>query len=591
MKPSSTSGWIVVVCLVLLAGWRSPSPRADDPNACDVEGEVPDIVVGDLQTILRWASDGVVTAFSVATTSCNQGSCEVTWNRNTPDHPVIGQNMYRLMDGRLQQVGMSWLKHGFFAVSGELCYDDCVGTNGTVLGVHCSDPYSANFNGDQTTLGPRSEVNAATGVFPYPFSTQGQTGNALYKRLQVANADLDPGLNPGARYFIEGQYVNEDDATANTDENNVSYREIVVSEVNGSFSAELSGETIRAVPALHAWSEHQPGVSIVSADIEADGRMTVGSAVMEISPGRFRYDYAVHNLNSHRSGRAFSVPLPVGASVDNVGFHDVDYHSGEPYDGKDWVSQVETDAEGQRIRWATASFETDPDANALRWGTLYNFWFESDAPPSSGPVSMELFRPGMPSQVEWITHAPRVCDEDGVCEPGESCHDCAVDCSAASSTEQVCDDGLDLDCDGAVDCQDTDCCDLSACGTADLDGDGFAGCDCNDDDGSAWTAPGPVRDLRLSSKRGTTELIFVAPLDPGGMDYGFDVLRTGTPFGFAMDAVCLVSGAPDPQALDSDVPGAGQLFHYLARAVNACVQPGSSGATSDGTVRQGRDCP
>ena len=39
-----------------------------------------------------------------------------------------------------------------------------------------------------------------------------ETGNSIFKRLQVLNTDLDPALNPGAQYFVEGQYVTKDDA-------------------------------------------------------------------------------------------------------------------------------------------------------------------------------------------------------------------------------------------------------------------------------------------------------------------------------------------------------------------------------------------
>jgi len=36
--------------------------------------------------------------------------------------------------------------------------------DGSELGVHCSDPYSAGLNGDRGGLGPRYQVNATTGV-------------------------------------------------------------------------------------------------------------------------------------------------------------------------------------------------------------------------------------------------------------------------------------------------------------------------------------------------------------------------------------------------------------------------------------------
>ena len=81
-------------------------------------------------------------------------------------------------------------------------------------------------------LGPRSEVNGFTGAFLFPYGSQGQSGNAIYKRLQVANTDLDPALNAGARYFGEGRYVSPHDAAAGNGANNASYQSVDV----GSFS-------------------------------------------------------------------------------------------------------------------------------------------------------------------------------------------------------------------------------------------------------------------------------------------------------------------------------------------------------------------
>jgi len=50
---------------------------------------------------------------------------------------------------------------------------------------------------------------------------------------------------------------------------------------------------------------------------------------------------------------------------------------------------------------------------------------------------------------------------NGSCDPGESSCSCPADCGAAGS--EVCDNGLDDDCDGMVDCFDADCADSSSC--------------------------------------------------------------------------------------------------------------------------------
>ena len=84
---------------------------------------------------------------------------------------------------------------------------------------------------------------------------------------------------------------------------------------------------------------------------------------------------------------------PTGVSVSDVGFHDVDYHSGEAYDSTDWtIDEVPTG-----ITWRSPETHAqNPDSNALRWGTMYNFWFTADGPPVHASARITLFKPGDP---------------------------------------------------------------------------------------------------------------------------------------------------------------------------------------------------
>ncbi len=57
------------------------------------------------------------------------------------------------------------------------------------------------------------------------------------------------------------------------------------------------------------------------------------------------------------------------------------------------------------------------------------------------------------------TGDPACCDGDGTCESFESKCTCAADCGTPPSSENgVCADGLDNDCDGVADCDDFECC-------------------------------------------------------------------------------------------------------------------------------------
>ncbi len=371
---------------------------------CADPSEGPDVIVGDLYDIDKWGSSGGVTSYSLGTYSCNIGDQNLRWFANTNQHPVIAQNIYRLENGRLEQLGLSWLKHGFTALTDELCCDDCIEPgSGSLLGVGCADPYSASLNGSQPGLGPRFEVNPWTGVFAYPFTGQGQSGNVLYKRIQIPNSEIDPALHPGADFFCEGQYVTPDDASAGNQMNNASWRDLNVGSFSGGgWVLNLAGSTNRTEPAIMAWQAADPGVRIEHVQAAGDGRFYVGSDATDNGDGTWHYEFAIFNLNSERAGQKFSVPIGPGVTVSNVGFHDVNYHSGEPFDGTDWTPTVFAD----RVEWQTETFAVDPDANALRWGTLYNFRFDASAAPEDDVATLTFFKPGSPASEDVLISAP-----------------------------------------------------------------------------------------------------------------------------------------------------------------------------------------
>ncbi len=364
------------------------------------ESTGPDVVVGNLMDARLWGTSAGIAAYSIGTVACNAGDQTVSWLGQSNQHPVVAQALYRLQDGRMEQVGMSWLKHGFIAGAENACGFGCQDP-GTFskLGVGCSDPYDSTLNGDQRAIGPRSELNAATGAFPYPFSTLLETGDVLYKRLQVKTVDIDPALNPGARYFAEGHYLAADDALAGNDSNNASYREITF---DPGLAPTLLGTTVPSRSALEAWKDLDPEVSIVELHVPGDGRLKLAAKVTDRGDGTWRYEYALYNMSSHRSARSFAVSLAPGTFVTDIGFHDVDYHSGEPYDGTDWSAVVSAGA----ISWQTETEAEDAHANALRFATTYNFWFDANRPPQPTPATVGLFRAGSPAAIDALLPGP-----------------------------------------------------------------------------------------------------------------------------------------------------------------------------------------
>ena len=414
---------------------------AQTDNLCSA-GEAPDIIVGEILGGTYWGTVGAISAYSFGTDSCNLGTCQAEWFADSPNHPVIAQNLYRLKDGRFRQLGQSWLKHGFAAISDVTCSPDCLAPpDWDHLGVNCSDLYTSSLNGAQGQLGAKSDLQARTGIFPWPPTGFGVGGNAIYKRLQVRTSDVDPAANPGALYFVEAQYVARDDALGGNQDNNASHRSVnVQAEANGTFRVLVTGETVRGVPAIFAWQTADPAVRITQLDML--GRYWVGSRVTDLGNGRWHYEYAVENLNADGASR-FTVPVHGAAAVSNVSFGDVDYHSGENYDGTDWPGVFDP-AQG-KVSWGAVT--NDDFANALRWGTLYNFGFDANRPPELGDVILTPYlvdvsfvtaAAGEPAVVQ--TWVPRACDSDGVCEAAENCFNCPSDCPGIG-TSGFCGDG------------------------------------------------------------------------------------------------------------------------------------------------------
>jgi len=401
----------------------------------------PDVIVGNLHQVSNYGSLGGISAFAVGTVSCNIGDDWLNWFSYNNQHPVIGQSLYRLKNDRFEHIGQSWLKHGFYALSESLCNSGCQATNGQHLGVHCSDPYSSSLNGTQSNLGPKYQVDAHTGVYPYPPANPSWSGN-IARRLQVRDSDLDPSLNGGGLYFAEGQYVTPDDAASGNQNNNASYRRVTVSWSGSNWMLGLAATTQREQAAIRAWKDTDP-TTVTETDVQVpdDGLFIVSAKATDLGTGYWHYEYAVQNLNSHRSAKAFSVPMDPAGKVLNLGFHDVDYHSGEAWLGTDWTPIVQNGS----ITWSTTDYSVNPNANALRWGTLYNFRFDANRAPEAASATLTLFRPGTPTEVSAGTvgpsTAPPDCNENGIPDIQD----------IANGTSQDCDvDGIPDECENFI---------------------------------------------------------------------------------------------------------------------------------------------
>jgi hypothetical protein len=375
----------------------------------------PDVTVFAFTDIGNFGSSGGFVGYSVGTRSCNRGDTPLNWcdqgsgcaaGAGPEDHPVIAQNLYRLKSGRFEQIGMSWLKHGFLSTnsttagcagfSGQSCQGPPAGSN--QLGVGCTDPYQASLNGGRP-LGRRSEVDATTGVFPMPPLSPAGPYAVYDQRLKVAATDVNPANNAGALYWVEGHYIASDDASSGNSLNNASYRQVTVGS-SPTFGLSMTGTFFEQKPAIFAWPAQDSTVILVPVDVPGSiaQRFYLARKVTDLGGGLWHYEFALHNLNSDRSARTFSVQFPVTANFTNIGFKDVEHHSGEPYALNDWLPSTA----GGLLSWSTDTFATDPNANALRFSTMFNFWFDADQPPTTDLIyTIDLFKPGTPASLQF----------------------------------------------------------------------------------------------------------------------------------------------------------------------------------------------
>lgn len=388
--------------VILVLGHLGMPAHASSRGDGGVAAPGPDVTVSRIglgssgscgsNDIAYYGQSGGISAFSMASTSCNVGTQTAEWI-NGGRNPVIAQNLYRYNSGRFEHIGMSWLKHSFCAVSEPTC-GSCSATPCSSLGIGCADTYWATLNGDQSSLGPRWNKNPL-GMGPSGVHNdiyQAPQGNATIRgRLQVKHTDIVPG----SQYVAEIHYLTHDEPLANR-YNNASYRLVNVTATAITPVANCQSSVVMGKPGIQAWRFFDPQVNISEVNDPEEGRFNVGYRVYDNGDGTWTYEYAVHNLNSRRGAGAISVPVEDGVTVSNIGFHSPAYHSGDginyvTYDGTFWTGNHANDM----IRWATTPFATNANANALRWGSLYNYRFTANTAPQMGAMEIELFLSGV----------------------------------------------------------------------------------------------------------------------------------------------------------------------------------------------------
>ncbi len=415
---------------IRVAGFEGAAGPFDLTIACVIPGQDgADGMIGEMHYLQQFGRLGDVVGCAMDATLCNAGTEPLDWYGNPdPRHPFEAFNMYRLKDDRLEQIGQSWVKHGFAASQNDACGLGCTPhSDGTRLGIGCADTYSVSLNAGQHLAGPRSEINPWTGVYVYEGShlqTQPGGHDAVEHRLQLHDDDLDPALNVGANYFAELYIVTHDDIYHM---NNVAFEPAVVTGApGGTWSFDIGGSNTQIGPALNAW----PGSvrTVIPPDPIDDGRCILAAKVTDNGDGTWHYEYALYNHDLDRKVGSFSVPVLSSTTVTGVGFYAPD-SAGEAYHNDVWAA---VRGPGD-LSWSTEPYDVNPTANPLRWGTLYNFYFDADAAPVDSTATLGIYEPGTPSELEGPVVAPSpggaaspVAESAGPCVTDVECVDGAV---------------------------------------------------------------------------------------------------------------------------------------------------------------------
>lgn len=456
----------------------------------------PDLVIGHVFSCAALGHVGPIgtgtTGMSCWTTACTKGDQGTNWwGLPLVDHPMISVNLFRFWrrDGsdRLEQVGRGWIKHGFGTENRDDCGFGCTPGHFNLNGPGCSDTYAAS-QFVACDLGPRSMIHPYTGIMPfgnnmgpsggcqanYPSSDhRDHVHNEVSHRVQVADTDLATA-NQGARFISEGQYVvpHEWVDGNGTQNNNVSHRMLQVNGPDPCGNVEFIdlGATYSESPAIDAWVGASQ--SMIEPAPLADGR---GFLVHKVTPlgGVWRYEYALYNMNMDRSFGSLSIPLPAGAVVSNVGSHFPLNHDPEPFTENYSNTPWTVTTTGGSVTWSTTPFATDPFANAVRWGSMYNFYFDANTPPTSASATVGLFKTGTTalSAAQGPSAGPVDCDNNSIEDR------CDVSCALPGCSVPGCGTKPDCDANFVPDSCEPDCngnsiadrCDISSSFSADCE--------------------------------------------------------------------------------------------------------------------------
>ncbi len=338
---------------------------------------------------------GIVIGHSMS----NCGTVHIPWQGNVgstmvDNHVRIAFVLARESGGRIVQIsGKSFLKHSriAFNFSGAPPCFPCQTGPANHFRIGCYDIYSAGFNGSQFHLGPSTEINPWLGTWE-PLGSYfdiGDPSQAGYPAVADSVQSLDTsGFGPvknrmavpeqelvvAGNFYGQNQVSIKGEPVANRDNNQVS-RPMAFNWNGSSWTVQVLGASQQG-SVLSRWSGATLNYGGNGMD---DGRFLVAVKVTGPTNGMWHYEYAVQNVDNDRGGASFRIPVCDNARVENIGFRDIDQNP---------LNEWTTTRQGGELQYLASA------NNPLDWNTFYNFYFDSDAAPVAGDVSLDQARLG-----------------------------------------------------------------------------------------------------------------------------------------------------------------------------------------------------
>jgi hypothetical protein len=333
-------------------------------------------------------------ALGAFSTVCNAGTSPIPFiSAMNPNHAFIHYMVCRETQGRLVQISTwGYVKHTSGSGNVPSPCGTCAGPGDpNQVEVGCADTYG-NFQAvDHYDLGPPEEVDPWLGLWVpqcsyfdrgEPEAPPGQLcdstrslshaqanvlNQTIVHQMSVLDADL---AVPGSNFWFQCGYLCPGEAEANRTDNLGSRG--FTPAWNGTSWTIQDGPDLLPGSVLQRWA----GATLTSnTNGVDDGRFYVAVKVSGPSIGFYHYEYAIHDRDNKRGLGAFRVPVCPSARVQDFGFRDLDQDG-----NNNWVAS----RHGSEITFQTST-------NPLRWNMIFNFWFDSDAAPESGTLSLDQY--------------------------------------------------------------------------------------------------------------------------------------------------------------------------------------------------------